>query len=111
MYQNILGQQDHLYQRQRGSPDNEQTSMPPTSGRRRSSLWDRFTSSALHASQADMHGFQESTAEGFAPAGAKFDETFGNSALFETGFEWPHRDQSQQRERLRLSEDALRQMS
>lgn len=50
-------------------------------------------------------------AEGFAPAGAKYDDNFGNSALYETAFNAPKRSDAQKIERINLAEDALRQMS
>ncbi|KAI7880919.1 hypothetical protein K492DRAFT_194770 [Lichtheimia hyalospora FSU 10163] len=94
---------------QQQNTDQNQTSMP--SGRRRSSLWEKLTGGALHASQQDTEGIKHCDAAGFAPAGAKFDETFGGSALYETGMDVPHHSDKWKRDRTKMAEDALRQMS
>lgn len=86
----------------------QQQMNPP---QRRRSLWDRISAGALNASQVDFKGMRSMDATGFAPTGAKFDETFGSSALYETAFNRPKRDDAWKRERTALAEDALRQMS
>ncbi|KAI7884908.1 hypothetical protein K492DRAFT_220650 [Lichtheimia hyalospora FSU 10163] len=88
--------------------NNEQPQMPP---QRRRSLWDRISAGAFNASQVDFKGMRAMDATGFAPTGAKFDETFGSSALYETTLNRPKRDDAWKRERNALAEDALRQMS
>lgn len=78
---------------------------------RRGSLWERLAGGMRRTSEYDLKGIRAMNAEGFAPAGAKYDDNFGNSALYETAFNAPKRSDAQKIERINLAEDALRQMS
>ena len=78
---------------------------------RRPSLWDKITSGYVNTSQADVAGTKKADAQGFAPVAAKFDDSFGSNALWETTLNGPKSNPEKQRERNVLGEDALRQMS
>lgn len=65
----------------------------------------------FHSVQADRDAVGTAEAKSFAPLGAKFDDGFGSSALWESTMKRPAHDPNKQRERNSLGEDALRQMS
>lgn len=74
-------------------------------------MWDAISGGIYRASEAHVKAIRSSDGTGFAPAGSIFDETFGGSALWETNINRPKHDDAWKRERNKLAEDALRQMS
>ena len=65
----------------------------------------------FHVVQADREAVGNADPKSFASFGAKFDDGFGSSALYESNLNGPPHDPNKQRQRNSLGEDALRQMS
>ncbi|KAG2224734.1 hypothetical protein INT45_009049 [Circinella minor] len=101
----ITSQQD-----QRSGNVSEQTSSTMSS-QRRPSLWEKMKQGGFHSVQADREAVGNADPKSFAHFGARFDDGFGSSALWESTLKRPPQDSNKQRQRNSLGEDALRQMS
>lgn len=70
-----------------------------------------MTSGLFRNSSDEINQARGFNAVGFEGAAAKFDESFGSSALFDEIHHAPHKSDARRRESNELGLDALRQMS